>query len=102
MVTTECACVYVSHLSRVGLFATSWTAGHQAPSSVHGISQARIMEWVAVLSSRGSSQPRDQIYVSYISWACRWILYHLGHLESPPQQGKRVQIGTTLAELDLS
>ena len=28
-------------------------------SSVHGISQARILEWVAISSSRGSSQPRD-------------------------------------------
>ena len=30
-------------------------------SSIHGILQARILEWVAMLSSRGSSQPRDQI-----------------------------------------
>ena len=29
-------------------------------SSVHGILQARILEWVATPSSRGSSQPRDQ------------------------------------------
>ena len=29
-------------------------------SCVHGISQARILEWVAVSSSRGSSPPRDQ------------------------------------------
>ena len=29
-------------------------------SSVHGILQARILEWVAIPSSRGSSQPRDQ------------------------------------------
>ena len=28
-------------------------------SSVHGISQARILEWVAISFSRGSSQPRD-------------------------------------------
>ena len=33
-------------------------------SSVHGIFQARILEWVAVPSSRGSSRPRDQIQVS--------------------------------------
>ena len=33
-------------------------------SSVHGFSQARILEWVAMLSSRGSSRPRDQIRVS--------------------------------------
>ena len=33
-------------------------------SSVHGILQARILEWVANLFSRGSSQPRDQTWVS--------------------------------------
>ena len=35
-------------------------------SSVHGILQARILEWVAISSSRGSSQPRDQTCVSCI------------------------------------
>ena len=34
-------------------------------SSVHGISQARILQWVAVSFSRGSSWPRDQTHVSY-------------------------------------
>ena len=33
-------------------------------SSVHGILQARILEWVAMPFSRGSSQPRDQTHVS--------------------------------------
>ena len=33
-------------------------------SSVHGILQARILEWVAISSSKGSSQPRDQTHVS--------------------------------------
>ena len=45
-------------------------------SSVHGIFQARMLEWVAMPSSRGSFQPRDQTrpsYVSYIGW---WVLYH--------------------------
>ena len=36
-------------------------------SSVHGILQARILEWVAMPSSRGSSQPRDWTCVSYVS-----------------------------------
>ena len=35
-------------------------------SSVHGVLQARILEWVVILSSRGSSQYRDQTQVSYI------------------------------------
>ena len=34
--------------------------------SVHGILQARILEWIAMPSSRGCSQPRDQIHVSCI------------------------------------
>ena len=33
-------------------------------SSVHGILQARILEWVAILFSKVSSQPRDQTWVS--------------------------------------
>ena len=36
-------------------------------SFVHGISQARILEWVDVSSSRGSSQPRDWTHVSCIA-----------------------------------
>ena len=45
-------------------------------SSVHGILQARTLEWVAISSSRGSSQPRDWTHVSCISCIGRWILYH--------------------------
>ena len=45
-------------------------------SSVHGISQARILEWAAIFSSRGSSRPRDKACVSCMSCASRWILYH--------------------------
>ena len=45
-------------------------------SSVHGILQARILEWVAISFSRGSSRPRDQTWVSGVSWVGRWILYH--------------------------
>ena len=39
-------------------------------SSVHGILQARILEWVAISFSRGSSQPRDQTHVSRIAGRC--------------------------------
>ena len=52
-------------------------------SSVHGILQARILEWVAVLSPRGSSLPRDQTSISYISCLGRWVLYQQHHLGSP-------------------
>ena len=45
-------------------------------SSVHGISQARMMEWVAIAVSRGSSWPRNWTWVSYISSTGRWVFYH--------------------------
>ena len=53
-------------LSLVRLFATPWTAGDQAPQSM-GILQARILEWVAMPSSRGSSKPGGQTQVSHIT-----------------------------------
>ena len=63
-------------LSYVQLFGTPQTVAHQAPLSM-GILQARILEWVAISFSRGSSQPRDQSQVSCIAggfftfWATR-------------------------------
>ena len=45
---------------------TTWTIAHQAPL-FHGISQARILEWIAVSFSRGSSQTRDQTFMSCIA-----------------------------------
>ena len=55
-------------------------------SSVHGILQARVLEWVAMPSSRGYSQPRDQTRVSFIAgrfltiWATREA--HIQHKTS--------------------
>ena len=45
-------------------------------SSLHGIFQARVLEWIAISSSKGSSPPRDRTWVSCIG---RWILYHLSY-----------------------
>ena len=39
-------------------------------SSIHGILHARILEWVAISFSRGSSWPRDQTQVSHIAGRC--------------------------------
>ena len=45
--------------------------------TVHGIFQARILEWVAISFSRGSSRPRDRTWVSHLAgrhftlWATR-------------------------------
>ena len=52
-------------------------------SSVHGVLQARTLEWVAMTSSRGSSLHRDQTHISYISCLGRWVLHHWCHLGSP-------------------
>ena len=54
-------------------------------SSVRGILQARILEWVTISFSRGTSQPRDQTHVSRVSCTGRWVLYHYSHLGSPIQ-----------------
>ena len=55
--------------SRVQLCVTLWTVEepHSSGSSVHGILWARILEWVAIPFSRGSSQPRDQTRVALIT-----------------------------------
>ena len=60
-----CACM-LSHFSHIQLFVIPWTVAHQAPLSM-GILQARILEWVAMPFSRGSSPPRNQTCVSHIS-----------------------------------
>ena len=52
-------------------------------SSVHGILQARRLEWVALPSSGGSSQPRDRTHVSYVSCIGRLVLYRYHHLGRP-------------------
>ena len=58
-------------------------------SSIHGIFQARVLEWVAISFSRGSSQPRDQTQVSHITggrftiWVTREALSQQRHLCFP-------------------
>ena len=57
-------------------------------SSVHGIFQARVLEWVAFTFSRGSSRPRDQTRVSCIAgrqftiWATREVLIYVLSLQA--------------------
>ena len=52
-------------------------------SSVCGILQARILEWVAIPSSRRSSLPRDWTCLFYVSCIGRHVLYQWQHLGSP-------------------
>ena len=56
----------VSSLSCVQLFCDS-VDGSPPGSSVHGISQARVLEWVAISFSRGCSQHRDRTHISLAS-----------------------------------
>ena len=60
-------CIYACTLSRVQLFLTPLVDYTAPGSSVHGISQARILEWVAISFCRRSSWPRDRTWVSCIS-----------------------------------
>ena len=66
------------------LLSPMWLLDWSQPgSSLHGILQARILEWVDILFSRESSWPRDQTQVSciagrfFIIWVTRdiWIIY---------------------------
>ena len=56
---------------------TLWNPMDCSPpvSSVHGILQARVLEWVAISFSRGSSWSRDRTRVSWISCIGRWIFF---------------------------
>ena len=70
------ACVYVLVFSVVSNSSDCSPPG----SSLHGILQARILEWVAILFSRGSFRPRDQTRVSVSCVSCigSWSLSHQG------------------------
>ena len=59
-------------------------------SSVHGILQARMLEWVALPSSRGSALPRDRTRIFYVSGIGGWALYHQHYLRNPHSGGKRL------------
>ena len=71
----------LSHFSHVQLFATLWTLAHQVPLSM-GTLQARMLEWVVMPFSRGSSPVRDQTRVSYISCSGRRVLTNSATLEA--------------------
>ena len=73
-----CVCVYTQSCP------TLCDSMHCSPpgSSVHVIFQERILKWVAISSSRGSSYPREWTHVSCIS---RWILYHWATWEASVQ-----------------
>ena len=69
--------------SRDRPFAIPWTVAYQSASSTHGIFQAKVLEWVAISFSRGSSWPRDWTQASHITgrlftvWATREATRHI-------------------------
>ena len=66
-------------------------------SSIHGILQARILEWVAISFSRGSPRPRDQTQVSRIAGRC-FNLWATREAQSQKKgMPKNVQTTTTIA-----
>ena len=91
-----CSCL-VTKLCRILLWP------HELPgSSVHGISQARTLEWVAISFLRGSSRPRDR---TSIFWIGRQILYHWATKEARPGSLSSVHLlssGQLFATLDCS
>ena len=86
-----CVCVCASLLSHIWPSAIPWTVACQAPLSM-GILQGRMLEWVAMPSSRGSlpssrgsSQPRD--------WT-RCLTLHVDSLLSEPGKPKNTGVGS--------
>ena len=68
----NCKCICTLHAAAAKSLQSCPTLcdpidGSPPGSSVHGILQARTLEWVAMPSSKGSSQPRDQTHIFYIS-----------------------------------
>ena len=59
-------CAVLNCFSCVSLFVTLWTLACQTPL-VRGILQARILEWVAISSSRRSSRPMDRTCITFVS-----------------------------------
>ena len=80
---------------KVKVLVTQWTPtlcdpmNYSPPgSSVHGILQTRILEWVAIPFSRGYSPPRIEPGLLH----CRQIIYHLSHQGSKNRQKIQIDI----------
>ena len=70
---TRAVCAHL--LSCVRVFVAPQTVAHQAPLPME-FSRLGILEWVAIFSSRGSSQTRDRTHISCVSCIGKRILYH--------------------------
>jgi len=91
---------YLSFSSAVQVTQSYLTLCNPMDYTVHGILQARILEWVAFPFSRGSSQPRDRTQVSHIAGDS----YQLSHKGSPsfssypPPPKKKIEEKGTLPD----
>ena len=82
---THQVCVHTQPLSHVQLVSTPLTCGPPG-SSVRETFQAKILEWIAISSSRGFSWPRDLTCISCID---RWILYNWARCSLKLQHKKK-------------
>ena len=89
-------CVYVCSVMSNSLWAP-WSIACQSPYA-YGILQTRILPWVAMPSSRGSSRPKDQTCISCVSRFGRRILYHQHHMISYATAVKSLQSCPTLCD----
>ena len=67
-------------------------------SSVHGLLQARILEWVATSSSRRSSQPRDQTHIACVSHLGRCIVCHCTTWEAQVSSGSESESHSDMSD----
>ena len=87
-----CVCLYVlCRFSHIWLFATLWT--NTPASSVHEILQARILEWVAMPSSRAPPWSRGWTWVSCVSCVAGGFSYHWA---TGVELGKKTQLIRTV------
>ena len=82
-------------LSHVWLFVTPWTVALPG-SSVNGILQARIPEWVAISFSRGSSPLRDGTRISCIYCVGMRVVHHYCHLNILGYRQKGIKVAGEL------
>ena len=66
MCVCVCVCVCINVHAELCLTFCDLLNCNPPGSSVHGLSQERILEWVTITSSRGSSRPRNQAYISCV------------------------------------
>ena len=101
MCVCVCVCI-VLHVSHSVVFDALWLMNCSLPdSSVHGILQARILEWVAISFSRESSRPTDWTWVSCIAgrFFTSWVTRE-AHIKFSHKKKEILPFATTCMDLD--